>query len=86
MTSKENLLDERMDKDLDLGYKLGEGVIDELMFEAKDNPSREHFVGILSCFLGCMYYTQSENACIDVIEFCKKVATDQLQEFKENGT
>ena len=49
--SKENLLDERMDKDMDLGYQLGIDVLDELGFATKENPSREHFVGILSSFL-----------------------------------
>jgi len=86
MKDEKNLLDERMDKDMDLGYQLGIDVLDELGFATKENPSREHFVGILSSFFSCMYHTQSEMACNDVIEFCKDMAIKQIKECRGDGT
>ena len=86
MSNEKNIIHERMDKDFDLGYKLGLDALDDLGFETKENPSREHFVGILSSFFSCMYHQQSENSVGDVIEFCKEIAIDQLKECRGKDT
>ena len=86
MKDERNIVWERMDKDYGMGTELGYSLLDDLGFETKENPSREHFVGILSSFFSCMYHQQSENSVGDVIEFCKEIAIDQLKECRGKDT
>lgn len=86
MNDKKNIVWERMDKDYGMGFQLGVNVLDDLGYETKENPSREHFVGILSSFFNCMYHFQSEDAVNEVINFSKEIAIEEVKECKGNGT
>ena len=84
--SEKNIIHERMDKDYGMGFQLGVNVLDDLGYETKENPSREHFVGILSSFFNCMYHIKSEIAVNEVIDFAKEIAIEEVKECRGNGT
>ncbi|WP_370003769.1 hypothetical protein [Winogradskyella sp.] len=84
--SDKNIIHERMDKDYGMGFQLGVNVIEDLGFETKENPSREHFVGILSSFFNCMYHLQNQDAVNEVIEFAKEIAIEEVKECRGKDT
>jgi len=86
MSNEKNIIHERMDKDYGMGFQLGVNVLDDLGFETKENPSREHFVGILSSFFNCMYHFQSEDAVDEVINFSKEIAIEEVKECRGKDT
>ena len=86
MSNEKNIIHERMDKDYGMGTKLGYSLLDDLGYETKENPSREHFVGILSSFFNCMYHFQSEEAVNEVINFSKEIAIEEVKECRGKDT
>ena len=86
MKDEKNIVWERMDKDYGMGTELGNSLLDDLGFETKENPSREHFVGILSTFFNCLYHLQNKDTVDEVIEFAKEIAIEEVKKCRGDGT
>jgi len=74
--SDKNIIHERMDKDYGMGFQLGVNVLDDLGFETKENPSREH----------CMYHLQNKDTVDEVIDFAKEIAIEEVKNCRGDGT
>ena len=65
-------------KNYDEGYGLCLDLIDELGFKTKDNPTPQHFAGILSCLFNLLYVHQPKDF-YRVIALAQEFAIDNAE-------
>jgi len=68
----------------DLGYGLSLDLIEELGFKTKDNPTPQHFAGILSCLFNLLYVHQPLDEVNRVISMAQEFAIDDAEKELNN--
>ena len=64
-------------KNYDEGYDLCLDLIEELGFKTKDNPTPQHFTGILSCLFNLLYVHQPKDEVNRVVSMAQDAKADE---------
>tara|TARA_R110002153_G_scaffold252546_1_gene410311 strand:+ start:223 stop:459 length:237 start_codon:yes stop_codon:yes gene_type:complete len=68
----------------DLGYSLSLDLIEELGFKTEDNPTHEHFAGVLTCLFNAMYTFAPEKAVTDLTTMAQNFALEDIKKEAED--
>jgi hypothetical protein len=61
------------------GYDLSLDLIEELGFKTQDNPTPQHFAGILSCLFNLLYVHQPKEEVNKVISMAQEFAFEDAE-------
>ena len=73
-------------KNYDEGYGLCLDLIEELGFKTQDNPTPQHFAGILSCLFNLLYVNQPKDEVNKVISMAQEFAFKDAEKELNNSS